>query len=260
MDNSYGFQTLHEQLMVILDDIDRVCRKYGIEYTLSDGTLLGAVRHKGFIPWDDDADIVMLREEFEKFRTVYPKEMRRELKLDSVCNLATYCVVNPRYNIPVMSQKENTIVNPWVSIFVLDHAPQNPFKAKIKATVLRFLSGMMGKPPQYSNFSERSRRMWDIASFCGGIFGRKRVDEWFDYLCKKDNNHDTGYRSVYTANTSFIYRRFPSALHHEYVDMPFEDRVYRGILKADEYLTSVYGDYMTPLPPEKRAPKHLIQS
>lgn len=257
MDNSYGLQELHEQLLMILDDIDKVCRAHGIEYTLSDGTLLGAVRHKGFIPWDDDVDVQMMRSEFEKFKEIYSEEMRKDFKIAHVCNLATYCVVNPNYVIPGMVQRKNTVVNPWVSIFPLDYAPENTLKAKTKATVLRLLSGMMGKPPQYANFPKKSRRMWDVTSFLGGIVGRRRVDKWFDKLCIKDNGRDTGYVSSYVANTIYIYKRHSSALYKRYEDIKFEDRMYRGICEADKYLTMTYGDYMTPVPPESRLPKHL---
>lgn len=64
------FNRMHELQVELLVEFDRVCRKHSISYVIAYGTLLGAVRHKGFIPWDDDADLCMLREDYEKFKEV----------------------------------------------------------------------------------------------------------------------------------------------------------------------------------------------
>ena len=261
MDNSYGLAELHEQLLIIMDDIDRVCRAHGIEYTISDGTLLGAIRHKGFIPWDDDMDVRMVREEFEKFKEVYEKEKREDFVIGHPCNLATYSVINPGYDIPGMEKRKGTIINPWVSILPMDVAPKNDFVAKIKATRMRLLSGMMGKPPQYANFSEKSKKMWDITSMIGRIIGYENVKRWFQTSCVSLKNRKTGIYASYTTNTAKApYRRYPQYLFDSTEDIAYEDRTYKGITHYDEYLRLAYGDdYMTPIKPEMRKPRHMVK-
>ena len=71
----YDLTRVHEANLFILKEIDRICRKYKIKYMLDAGTLLGAVRHKGFIPWDDDADVVFTRKNYEAVLKVARREL-----------------------------------------------------------------------------------------------------------------------------------------------------------------------------------------
>ncbi len=73
---------LHETLIELLDEFVRICKKHNLKYTLVAGTVLGAVRHSGFIPWDDDIDVGMLRPDYEKFLEVAPKELKDKYILD----------------------------------------------------------------------------------------------------------------------------------------------------------------------------------
>ena len=74
-------EELHQIELDMLKEIDRICRRENIQYYLAGGTLLGAVRHKGFIPWDDDIDIAMARDEYERFLKVMKKERHPYLKI-----------------------------------------------------------------------------------------------------------------------------------------------------------------------------------
>ena len=93
---------IHAELLEQLRDITAVCKKHNISYNMMCGSLLGAVRHKGFIPWDDDVDLLMTREEFQKFREIYPKECdkARLPRRQSTPHLA--CRVGPFFHLRVV--------------------------------------------------------------------------------------------------------------------------------------------------------------
>ncbi len=74
-EDAYDLRQVHEANLKMLSEIDRICRKYKIKYALDSGTLLGAVRHQGFIPWDDDADVMFTRSNYEMFAKVARREL-----------------------------------------------------------------------------------------------------------------------------------------------------------------------------------------
>ena len=71
----YAIEDVHKKMLEILTEFDRVCKKHNLRYVLDSGTLLGAIRHKGFIPWDDDVDVAMLREDYDKFCAIANDEL-----------------------------------------------------------------------------------------------------------------------------------------------------------------------------------------
>ena len=81
MAQTYDMTKVHEANLKILKELDRICRKYKIRYALDAGTLIGAVRHKGFIPWDDDADVVLIRSQYEALKKVIKRELPDTMEL-----------------------------------------------------------------------------------------------------------------------------------------------------------------------------------
>ena len=113
---------LHEELLLLLKKFDGVCRRNDIKYSLHGGTLLGAVREKGFIPWDDDADISLTRENFSKLRNVFDNvKSTDELYFDEVSSTVVMIWLRRNGKIPV-----------WIDIFIYDYISENFFLQKLK--------------------------------------------------------------------------------------------------------------------------------
>ena len=132
-------------LLSILTRIDSICRENGLKYMLAYGTLLGAVRHKGFIPWDDDIDLLLPRKDYETLRSVAKSFNTKEWKLLSYSN-------EPRFLLPFMKYcNKHTIVTPprfntgfvyglSIDIFPLDYAPNNDYLRKKQANKFKIFT------------------------------------------------------------------------------------------------------------------------
>ena len=127
--------------MSILNEIDRFCKERGITYFLFVGTLLGAVRHKGFIPWDDDIDICMKREDYEKF--FHDFNINRDdclfavnYKNDDEYYLASGKVIDTRTLL--IEEKDAAPIGVYVDVFPMDRLPNNKFKFKYRANSCQY--------------------------------------------------------------------------------------------------------------------------
>lgn len=129
-----SLEKLQNTLYSMIDDFNKVCEKYDIKYFVSDGTAIGAVRHKAIIPWDDDVDLRMLRSDYEKFVSVYKKELKDKYYiLDYVDNdkspyaFKKFCLANTRFT----SEVEYTIgcdFGIFLDIFIMDYVPEDEKK------------------------------------------------------------------------------------------------------------------------------------
>lgn len=128
MEETFVLQDLHKVEIEILDEIDRICRKNNINYCLVGGTLLGAVRHGGFIPWDDDLDVAMPRNDYEKFIDVCKNELSDDFYLHSIETDKTYWLpfIKIRKKYTIFEEKNiaglGCKTGIYVDIFPLDDA------------------------------------------------------------------------------------------------------------------------------------------
>ena len=241
----------------ILRDIDKTCRENGIKYSLSMGTLIGAIRHKGFIPWDDDIDLMMTRDEIEKFISVYSGKYR---VIDIETNKDWWDSYTRIVDDRTMCVFKNTpySVNHgiWVSIIPIDNIPDNDeVWHKMRQKMVRIFRLCKLYAAQWSD--DRSFMRNSVRVFSKFLFRLVPVSYW----AKKAKKILTSYAEVKTKRkTRMIFWckdvAFPSELFDNYIDIPFEDATVMSIANYDSLLRSLYGDYMKLPPKEEQVPGH----
>ena len=255
----------------ILLEIDRICRAYGIEYMLDSGTLLGAVRHKGFIPWDDDVDIAMTRDNFEKFRAVAMNELKSGMELVMPSELGdgkVFYDFTPRIiylNSRRHAQSEETIYygdrlnHLWVDIFILDNISDNPLLDKItRLRQMMFYGLAMSKRYRLdmSKYKGGNRLKVQTLVTLGKLTDMQEIFKKQESLSVRYNTGDTKrlYYSNYQPDYLYV------TLKREWVE-PVEELDFEGHMLMvpsfyHEVLTEIYGDYMQLPPEEQRVPSH----
>ncbi len=272
MDNSYGMLALQKVNLYILQEIDRICKKYKINYTLDSGTLLGAIRHGGFIPWDDDADIAMTRSNFEAFRRIVKRELSDKLEFimpNEFKNGKVFYDFTPRiiYK-PSARHKKNDKRDPyegklnhlWVDIFIIDKLPKSKPLQRLTlfSQKLIYLFSMgHRKKLDLKKYKGSMKIAVSVFSIIGKIISMKYLFRLQDRLSKlfyKSRKSSTLYYSNYQPD--YIDIKVNKDWYEKYLNIKFEDTVLSIIDEYDSVLQLVYGDYMTPPPKADRIPTH----
>lgn len=253
---------IQEIALNILVYIDKICKENKLNYFLSDGTLLGAVRHGGYIPWDDDVDIWMSREDYLKFMEIVNKQDSHFKVIDRT-NTKDYIygfgkVIDTRTLLLEKAHKKCKM-GIYVDIFTYSGVPGNEpkdYKNYVKWCV--FLNKQ--RYPAFRTYKEvckghkdgNVRRFftWSIRKIVGG----KNILRMMDYFGFKYSPENTKYVSCLTSG----YKEkdiMPKEIIEETVDIEFEGRIFKAPVGYKKYLEIEYGDYMT-LPPEEQRVSH----
>lgn len=244
----------------MMDDLDRICRENNLRYSLSGGSLLGAVRHKGFIPWDDDVDIFMPREDFEKFKKIFPTVKTDEYMVDYNSDQSFYKVFTKIFdNSTTMVQRMVERGGVFIDLFAVDGQPSDyeEFVQYIK------------------DYKKNSKliRVWTDYFFRSPYFLLRTVVRFLKPRCMKMRKHYIAKEEALLASYPFETSEYAGAtmggsglkthqkkeMFLEYTDYEFEGHTYRGIKDYDTYLKLMYGDYMQYPPEDERMPKHMAK-
>lgn len=238
---------------------DKVCKENDFKYFLAGGTLLGAVRHKGFIPWDDDIDIAMPRDDYDKFIKL---RLEGKYKIVSIEKNKDYVWSWAKVIDTSTYVKEKQVENIaeygiFIDIFPLDGLGNNIFIASIIEFIIRFLRGRLGiivnGNGNYNSF---------LKNIIHKHYTKMGKDKVYNKILKYATKHNF-YKSKYVGSVVGGAKGqkeiFDFKTYSETVDMPFENLTLKGMKYYDKYLTRMYRNYMEIPPEDKRGSCHTIE-
>lgn len=250
----------------ILKVVDKLCKKYNLTYYLSEGTLLGAVRHNGFIPWDDDVDIMMPREDYEKFIDIAIEELKGDYVLQSSRNIENYWVASIKVRMTKKTeyvQKELTGLTenngPYIDIFPLDYFPrENSFLQKHymkKVSDFKLILWYKSSNKRFLDLKGFKRKILILRSKFYSIPEiHRQLYSAMTHFNNKPHNYIINYGSYYDYNKQifpFDYYGKPRMVQFENLKLPIPQQ-------SEKILTKIYGNYMQLPSINSRYPKHTF--
>lgn len=268
MTKQTNIEKLHEADMAIVKEVINICDRNSLMYYMLGGTMLGAIRHKGFIPWDDDIDLGMPRKDYEKFLEIAPKELSGRMRIVNYKTDSDYHYYITRIQdvetkvIEVRYEKEGKFTHVSIDIFPLDGTPNNCFIRRLYCFRLMMHRAMMSLHYKDGIDRERKRGFVEKAMLAtlrilptDRMFNAYRQKEKVDKILKR---YDMC-KSDFTGNMMGAYRTkelIPTVWYGSNTFYEFEGIMMRGITEYDKYLSRLYGDYMR-LPPEDSRKVHF---
>ena len=249
----------------VMKFVDSFCRENRIKYCLAGGSLIGAIRHKGFIPWDDDLDIQLSRIEYNKlihsfednsgkFKCFAPELGNSYLPFARICDMQKTVAV------PYCPWcKETTGV--FIDIFAEDGVPDSIDLLNKRVKKLRKQIGTLyqvrGASRRFSAEQNISRSLKLLAKKV--LFGRYEINSLLNSIIidfTEDNYIASNYVGVMQNPMYGVREHHRKKIFESYIDVPFEDACFMVVSDYDEVLRNIFGDYMKLPPEEKRVPGH----
>ena len=251
----------------VLDFVDKVCKENHLQYFLCDGTLLGAVRHKGFIPWDDDIDIMMPRKDYEKLFQVWPKNDRYAvLNYKNTKDLPyAYGKSIDLRTIKIEPIKVKTAqIGVDVDIFPIDGLPSDDEEAKLYYKKIERMQNRLtlqlssfGKGSSFIRTLARNVRLFFLRIGDSlGITSLYKVTKRYDNLAQLYTGKNTGYCGITAISHYGVKEKNPVENYEIIKSVPFEGKDYPAPIGYADYLSRLYGKNYMQLPPVETRQTH----
>ena len=250
---------LQQVILMIAKDINELCLRNGIRYFLLGGSAIGAVRHKGFIPWDDDLDIVMDAENYDRFIKVCREQLDKEkyyLQEGFVDWPMPFSKIKLR---GTTLEEPGQFANPdgecgiFLDVFKVENAPSSSIGQKWQYFCAKYLLCYCLLERGWSEISGMKKLMM-MAAYPLKI---KWLRGLFRYQTEKWNGKDGGCRFFWAGRYRFAKAFYDKDIFDVAIYVPFEDTKLPVPEKYDKWLTQIFGDYMTPPPAREQVGLHL---
>lgn len=249
--------------MDITEAFHNFCVKNNIKYSLGCGSLLGAIRHNGYIPWDDDIDVYLKREDYEKLVRLFPDQLDGRyvftcLERDKTWNKSYGKLYDNRTLLIEPLGKLGKQLGINIDVYPIDYVPSSKLKWRLYDKIRRFLQNSITAK---TTRIRRNRKLWVnmvvvILKIMWSIVPARKLCLFCNYFAQIFNGKETEYLFE-TAQGERVKERFLASAFDEVCLHDFEDRKFYIMSGYDEYLTQSYGDYMQ-LPPEDKRYTHNI--
>ena len=260
-----GQERLKEIQLEIMDVVMKFCEDNGIKCWLNGGTLLGAVRHKGYIPWDDDIDLGMLRPDYDKFIELFNKKNDRYKFSSAENNPESFNHFGKVFDTSTVlyePDEKGDKLAVYIDIFVMDNAPLDEAERKrmFRKSKVFFVCNLGRKLPIFLKPTRGGfLRRIAVSLFRAvlRIFPRHYFVQALVRNAKRYASNDTGLVGDFTGQHDAV---MPRERLEEMTELEFEGKKYNAPIGYDEWLTKLYGDYMQLPPPEKRVSTHFFKA